>query len=92
MSMASASHLNSNQFMTEKEAKKIIKQLKAGKRFITRFQEDEWGIDYLGNGRFHKWSRQGMFEVKESSENVDEAEILRTLSLYKYNTIASRLR
>ena len=90
--MASALHLNRNQFMTEQEAKQIITQLKAGKQFITRFQEDEWGIDYLGNGRFHKWSRQGMFEVKESSENVDEAEIIRVLSLYSYNTIARRLR
>lgn len=78
--------------MTEKEAIQIIKQLKAGKRFITRFQEDEWGIDYLGNGRFHKWSRQGMFEVNESSENVDEAEIIRTLSLYQFDIINKRLR
>ena len=78
--------------MTETEAKKIVKQLKTGKRFITRFQEDEWGIDYLGNGRFHHWSRQGMFEVKESSEEVDEANIITLLCNYDYKTITQRLR
>ena len=78
--------------MTESEARKIVKQLKSGKRFITRFQEDEWGIDYLGNGRFRKWYRQGMFEVKDSSEEVNEAEIIKTLSLYNFDMIAKRLR
>ena len=78
--------------MTEAEAKKIVKQLQAGKRFITRFQEDEWGIDYLGNGRFRHWSRQGMFEVKEASDEVDETTIIALLGKYDYNVIKIRLR
>jgi hypothetical protein len=78
--------------MTKSEARKIIKQLKSGKRFITRFQEDEWGIDYLGNGRFRQWSRQGMFEVKESSDEVDETALITLLCKYDYETIKIRLR
>ena len=78
--------------MTESDAKKIVNELKTGKRFITRFQEDEWGIDYLGNGRFRQWSRQGLFEVKESSEEVDEASIITLLCNYDYETINQRLR
>ena len=78
--------------MTEPEAKKIVKQLKTGKRFITRFQEDEWGIDYLENGSFRQWFRQGMFEVKESSEEVDETAIIALLCKYDYNVIKIRLR
>ncbi len=78
--------------MTEAEAQKIVKQLKTGKRFITRFQEDEWGIDYLGNGRFRHWSRQGMFAVNESSDEVDEAAIINLLCKYDYQTINKRLR
>ena len=78
--------------MTEAEAGKIVEQLKTGKRFITRFQEDEWGIDYLGNGRFHHWFRQGMFEVKESSDEADEAATITLLCKYDYQTISQRLR
>ena len=78
--------------MTETEAQKIIKQLKANKRFITRFQEEEWGIDYLGNGRFRHWSRQGMFEAKESAEEIDETAIITLLCTYDYETINKRLR
>lgn len=77
--------------MTETEAKKIVKQLKTGKRFITRFHEDEWGIDYLENGRFRQWSRQGLFEVKESSEEADEAAIITLLCNYDYEIIQARL-
>ena len=78
--------------MTEAEAQKIVQQLKSGKRFITRFQEDEWGIDYLGNGRFRHWSRQGVFAVKESSDEVDEAAIINLLGKYDYEIIKTRLR
>ncbi|MBN1186642.1 MAG: hypothetical protein JXR90_15430 [Spirochaetes bacterium] len=52
---------------------KFIERLKQGDvEFYTRFQEEEWGCRYLGNGRFERWRRNYM-ENRNEIEELDEA-------------------
>lgn len=88
--------------MTEQEAHDFIEQLKNGKKFITRFHENEWGIDYK-NPDFLKWSSQSeMFtnsqgemdcKTKSSEDKLTENELVDFLvKNYSYDVMISRLR
>jgi len=88
--------------MTEDEAKMIVDELKAGKRFITRFQEQTWGISYLGNGRFELYASR-MVEVRGANGGIDyqdetaytpldEKGVIDRFKLYRYKMIKARLR
>lgn len=83
--------------MTEAEAMTLVAALKSGKRFATRFQEEEWGIMYEGNGRFQKWShRVEPFEGgKEewSHEQMSEAEVVALfMAYYSFDRMQAGLR
>lgn len=85
--------------MTNEEVAAFVAQLQAGKRFVTRFQEEEWGLTYLGNGRYHKWSRRydddlaGDGRPQESEETLTEIELMTLLTThYRYDTMVARLR
>lgn len=80
--------------MSEEEARRFVAQLQNGKRFATRFQEDEWGLDFLGNGRYRKWSRRNRQDEVIAEETVlTEAELLALLMhSYRYDVMAARLQ
>ena len=88
--------------MTEVEAQTIVDQLKAGKRFMTRFQEESWGIRYLGDGRFEYYASRMISVQNEDGtwgpqdettiETWDETAVIRRFKIYSYNVIATRLR
>jgi len=44
--------------MTREEAQRFVGQLKNGKEFATRFQEEEWGLRLLDGDQFQKWSHR----------------------------------
>lgn len=76
--------------MTSEEATAFVAQLQAGKRFVTRFQEEEWGLTYADNGRYHKWSRH---LDQESQETLTETALLDLLTThYRYDVMVARLR
>lgn len=76
--------------MTKQEAVAFAEQLRAGKRFVTRFQEEEWGLTYEGDGRYRKWSR--VYD-QETEETLTEEALLTLLTThYKFDTMMARLR
>jgi len=76
--------------MTNQEAATFAAQLRAGKRFVTRHQEEEWGLTYEGNGRYRKWSR---IYDQETEETLTEEALLALLSThYNFDTMMARLR
>jgi hypothetical protein len=76
--------------MTNEEAAAFVAQLRAGKRFVTRFQEEEWGVTYVGDGRYYKWTRR---PDQESEETLTEAALLELLTThYRYDVMVARLR
>lgn len=76
--------------MTGEEAAAFVAELRAGKRFVTRFQEEEWGLTYVGDGRYHKWSRH---LDQESQETLTETALLDLLTThYRYDVMVARLR
>lgn len=76
--------------MKDEEAAAFVAQLRAGKRFVTRFQEEEWGLTYAGNGRYHKWSRR---LDQDSQETLTEAVLLDLLTTHYryYDVMVARL-
>ena len=61
---------------------KFIERLKQGDvEFYTRFQEEEWGCRYLGNGRFKRWRRNYM-ENRNESEELDEDDVRKLFANY----------
>lgn len=81
--------------MTKQAAERLVSQLKSGKRLRTRFQEEEWGITYLGHGRFEKWSRRsgmGVAPDEESHQEMAEVNLVQWLmDTYRYDVLAARL-
>ncbi|MBX3059697.1 MAG: hypothetical protein KF770_24875 [Anaerolineae bacterium] len=76
--------------MTNEEAAAFVAQLRAGKRFVTRFQEEEWGLNYAGDGRYQKWTRR---PDGESQETLTEAALLDLLTThYRYDVMVARLQ
>ncbi|MCL4263985.1 MAG: hypothetical protein KJ069_12250 [Anaerolineae bacterium] len=76
--------------MTNEEAAAFVAQLQAGKRFVTRSQEEEWGLTYAGNGRYHKWTRH---LDQESQETLTERALLDLLTThYRYDVMVARLQ
>jgi hypothetical protein len=54
--------------------------------FYTRFQEDEWGCRYMGNGKFLKWSSNYM-QGSNIEEEFDEEGITKVFSIYKVENL-----
>lgn len=76
--------------MTKNEVEAFMAQLQAGKRFVTRFQEEEWGLAYVGDGRYQKWSRR---DDQESQEILPEAALVDLLlTHYRYDVMVACLR
>ncbi len=76
--------------MTNEEAAAFVAQLRAGKRFVTRSQEEEWGLTYAGDGRYRKWTRH---LDQESQETLTEAALLDLLTThFRYDVMVARLR
>ncbi|NJN55220.1 MAG: hypothetical protein HC804_10950 [Anaerolineae bacterium] len=80
--------------MTGEEAAAFVAQLRAGKRFVTRFQEEEWGLTYAGDGRYHKWTHRPDHESEETlEETLTEPALLNLLTAhYRYDVMAANLR
>ncbi len=89
--------------MTEQEALKILKQLKKGKKFGTRYKADEWGVKYTSDNKYEKWTR--IVEVftneqgnKDLCQNYVKKEIAadKLIDLlckyYEYDDIYSKLK
>lgn len=75
--------------MTNEEAAAFVAELRAGKRFVTRFQEEEWGLNYAGDGRYQRWTRR---PDGESQETLTEATLLDLLTThYRYDVMVARL-
>mgnify|MGYP001544167772 CR=1 FL=1 len=88
--------------MTIEESHNFIDKLKNGYRFITRFQENEWGINYT-NPDFLKWSSENeMFtnsfgemdcKQKYSENNMTEDELVDFLvKNYSYDVMIKKLK
>jgi hypothetical protein len=76
--------------MTFEEARQIVELLKSGKEFGARYLEQTWGLRYLGEDTFERFSQQVDFqtdgqseyigaEVDAESETLSEAELLKLL-------------
>lgn len=63
--------------MTNAEAMDFMAELRAGRAFATRFQEEEWGLRALPDGRFERWSHRLLDDGREerSDEILDETEL-----------------
>ncbi len=65
----------------------LIARLKNGDvEFYTRFQEEEWGCRYLGDGRYLRWTRNYM-ENRETSEEMSERELTALFSMINAKNI-----
>ncbi len=83
--------------LTAAEAKKILKELKAGKRFATRFQEQEWGLYYSdGDDRYIEWGREadlsGRGKDRSFENRLSEDEAIGLLKQYSYNRTRGGMR
>lgn len=88
--------------MTENEAKKIIKLIKEGKYFASRFQDAEWGIEYIKNEGFRVWSREmylrsdregNIIDNSSSEVNiVEEEEAIKKVMAYNFERFKNSLR
>ena len=89
--------------MTATEAKQFIAFMKEGEIFGTRFQESEWGMNYLKNGQNRKWSRSVDFFTKEkgvlnanqeySEEEMTEEAVFELFTkYYKFDIMVNKLR
>ena len=56
--------------MTLTEAQAICNELRSGKSFGTRYQEDEWGLHANTDGTFQRWSRRSLPDGDESSTDI----------------------
>ena len=80
--------------MTKDEAGEIILQFQAGKEFVTRFQEEEWGI-YFQNNTYIYWTYSldsGGRESRLRREMSEEETVKLLMNISSYNTILSGLR
>ena len=83
--------------MTLAEAKKIIKELHNGKHYITRFQEQEWGIEYLTEKKvFREWGREtdlsGRGNDKSFDKSISETEAIDLFLRYDFKRVLSGLK
>ncbi len=80
--------------MKDTEAAILVTKLRAGKRLVTRFQEESWGVKYVGDGRYLKWSRRYEPDGREeeSEETMSEEALLAFLKVhFRYEVMAARL-
>lgn len=84
------------QTMTRSEAKKIMDKIKKGKKYSTRFQEQEWGIYFQENGSFVEWGRETDLSGNgkdHSFENIlNEQQVIELLLSYNYKRTLSGLK
>lgn len=82
--------------MSRTDALRILAELRAGKQFVTRFQEQEWGLSHIGEDRFREWGHEADFSGRtegRSFENIiDEEGVVRLLLQYNYERILGGLR
>lgn len=80
--------------MKDTEAAILVTKLRAGKKLVTRFQEESWGLRYLGDGCYLKWSRRYEPDGREeeSQETMSEEGLLSFLiTHFRYDVMAARL-
>lgn len=80
--------------MTPAEAELFIQRLEAGERFVTRHQEQSWGLDPLPDGRFREWRRDDGIDPPDEGEDLLTREQLkaRLERAYAYDVMVARLR
>jgi len=80
--------------MTEAEARAILDQLRAGKRFATRIQEEGWGLESAKGGTFRLWSYQVEPDGTEnrSDETLSAEQAVAGLKIYGFARIKAGLR
>ena len=81
--------------MSREEAQKFVDALKQGRRFSTRFQEEEWNLSYRKNGKFKRWShREDPYDPSKSdtsTEIMSEQEVIELMmKRYNYDVMMSK--
>ncbi len=77
--------------MTPEQAAQIVAELASGKRFVTRFQEHEWGVYFEADDRFIQWSNVFM-QVERELEFLNRQEAIQLFERYDFENIMSKLR
>lgn len=72
--------------MNRTEAEQFVSLLKEGRSFVTRFQEQEWGLEYLPDtDRFREWGREedyGAGTARNFDETITEEQLIEKLMKY----------
>jgi len=71
------------------QAAQLVAQIKAGKRFYTRFQEEQWGVYYAPGAGFIKWSRHYGEEI--ARQPLTEKETLQLFARYRFENLRKKL-
>ncbi len=77
--------------MTSEQAAQIVTELENGKRFVTRFQEQEWGVYFEADGRFVQWSSVFM-QIERELEFLNRQETIQLFERYDFEKTMSSLR
>ena len=75
--------------MKREQAAQLVTQLKAGKHFYTRFQEDQWGVYYAPGAGFIKWSQRYREEIE--CQPLTEEETLQLFTRYRFEDLRKKL-
>ena len=82
--------------MTRAQARSIMAELKTGKIYRTRFQEQEWGLRYLGQDLFLEWGREydlsGRTHGSSFEKKINTAQLLELLLQYNYERTRAGLQ
>lgn len=77
--------------MTPEQAEQIVAELENGKRFVTRFQEQEWGVHFQADDCFARWSNTFM-QIETELEFLKRQEVIKLFERYDFEKVRSNLR
>ena len=77
--------------MTAAELAEIIAQLRAGKRFSTRYTDHEWGIYAQPDGQFCHWSSDHAADQQRNT-SISAAQIATLIGHLSYERVSALLR
>jgi len=80
--------------MTAEEAGRIVDELKRGRRFAARTQEQEWRLERSEDGRFRKWACERTPDGRQEDVTLlTEGEVIDMLvRWYRFDVIMAQLR
>ena len=59
--------------MSRAQAQKILAELKKGRRYGTRFQEQEWGVTYLPDKKkYREWGREADLSGRTNGSSFEK--------------------